>query len=191
MKVIVGITGATGAVYAARLIDVLISSDCEVHCVASRHGSEVMSYELGEERTASLLAKVHRVYDPDDMWGAIASGSYRFDAMIVVPCSMKTLAAIACGLSDSLLLRAADVSLKERRKLILVPRETPYSSIHLKNMLALSEIGVDIVPASPGFYHRPRTIEQLVDMFVMRLCDRLGIETELSDRWGAEEADRS
>ena len=150
-----------------------------------------MNYEIGEARTASLLAQVHRVYDPDDMWGAIASGSYRFDAMIVVPCSMKTLAAIACGLSDNLLLRAADVSLKERRKLVLVPRETPYSSIHLRNMLTLSEMGVEIVPASPGFYHKPRTIEQLVDMFVMRLCDRLGIEAELSRRWGAEEANRS
>ncbi len=184
MKVVVGVTGATGSIYATRFIDVLCANGCEVHFVATRHGLDVMRYEAGEEVCRNVFARVRQTYDVNEMWGGIASGSFKTDAMVVVPCSMRTVASIAQGISDNLLLRAADVTIKERRKLILVPRETPYSSIHLRNMLALSDIGVSIVPASPGFYHKPETIADLVDMFVMRLCDMLGLETNLTKRWG-------
>lgn len=184
MKVIVGVTGATGSIYAKHFIEILSANACEIHFVASRRGEEVGKYELGNEKWQSLIEKAHKTYNVDQMWGSIASGSFAVDAMVVVPCSMRTVASIANGISDNLLLRAADVTIKERRKLVLVPRETPYNSIHLRNMLTLSDLGVCIMPASPGFYNRPMYLEELVDLFTMRLCDVAGLKTDLAKRWG-------
>ncbi len=157
----------------------------ETHCVVSEQGVNVLKYETGID-LETLSRHVRHLYDIRDMNAPIASGSHKIDAMVVLPCSMKTLASIANGISDNLLLRAADVSLKEGRQLILAVRETPLSPIHLKNMLALSQIGVRIVPLSPGFYHLPQTLEALIDMMAGRICDVLGIHTELFTRWGVE-----
>lgn len=184
MKIIIGITGASGSVYAKKLIDVLCENDCEVFCVFTRYGEEVTKFELGDEVYLDIIHKTSQHFDNNAMWSSIASGSFNVDSMVVIPCSMKTLACIANGITDNLLVRAADVTLKERRKLILVTRESPYNSIHLKNMLVLSNIGVNIIPASPSFYHRPQTIDDLVNAFVMRVCDAIGVKTTLAKRWG-------
>lgn len=184
MKVIVGITGASGTIYAEKLIKILKAHQCEVHLVTTRHGEEVGKFELGDTRWQMLVNHANFVYDCNQMWSRIASGSFKIDTMVIIPCSMRTIASIANGISDNLLLRAADVMLKEHRKLIIVARETPLSSIHLHNMWSLANNGVHILPASPGFYHHPKTLEELVDMFVMRICDAIGIQTDLAKRWG-------
>ena len=182
MKLVVGITGASGSIYALRLIEVLRQAGHEVHAVVTDSGWQVLDYECGVSR--EILAKrVAVLYDNDNVGAAIASGSFRADAMVVLPCSMKTAASIAHSMSDNLLTRAADVMLKEGRKLILVPRETPMHAIHLENLLKLAQLGVRIMPAAPGFYHRPKTIEDLVDMLVGKICDQLGIDTDLFARW--------
>ena len=183
MRVTVGITGASGAVYALRLLQVLAEKkECEVHCVVSEQGANVMKHETGAD-VADLVGYVACMHDVRDMAAPIASGSFPMDSMVILPCSMKTLASVANGISDNLLLRAADVSLKEGRPLVLGVRETPLSSIHLKNMLELSRMGVKIVPLSPGFYHMPKTLESLVDMMVGRICDTLKIPSDLFERW--------
>lgn len=182
MKIVVGITGASGSIYALRMIDVLKEAGHEVHAVVTDSGWQVLDYECGVKREA-LAAKVDVLYDNDNVGAAIASGSFRVDAMAVLPCSMKTVASIAHSLSDNLLTRAADVMLKEGRRLILVPRETPMHAIHLENLLKLAQLGVKIVPAAPGFYHRPRTIEELVDMLVGKICDQLDVDVDLFPRW--------
>ena len=182
MRIIVGISGASGAVYGWRLLAVLRQAGCEVHVVVSEHGWEVLAHEckVGRNEIAGL---VHRLYDNVDTGAALASGSFKTDAMVVAPCSMRSLGAIANGLADNLLVRAADVTIKENRKLILVPRETPLSVIHLDNMLKLAQIGVRIMPASPGFYHNPPDLPSLVDMMVGKVCDMLGIDHDLFKRW--------
>jgi len=182
MKLVVGITGASGSIYALRLIEVLRQAGHEVHAVVTDSGWQVLDYECGVSRE-DLVKRVAVLYDNDNVGAAIASGSFRADAMVVLPCSMKTAASIAHSLSDNLLTRAADVMLKEGRKLILVPRETPMHAIHLENLLKLAQLGVRIMPAAPGFYHRPQTIEDLVDMLVGKICDQLGIDTDLFARW--------
>ncbi len=182
MKIIVGITGASGAVYGWRLLEVLRQAGCEVHTVVSENGWTVLRHECGVGR-ADVAGRVFRLYDADDTGAAPASGSFKADAMAVAPCSMRTLAAIANGLADNLLTRAADVTIKEGRRLVLVPRETPLSAIHLENMLKLARLGVRIVPASPGFYHNPQDIAALVDMMVGKACDSLGVEHDLFKRW--------
>ena len=182
MKIVVGITGASGSVYALRLIDVLRQAGHEVHAVVTDSGWQVLDYECGVSQ-AMLAARVKVLYDNANVGAAIASGSFQADAMVVLPCSMKTAASIAHSLSDNLLTRAADVMLKEGRRLVLVPRETPMHAIHLENLLKLSQLGVRIMPAAPGFYHRPKTIADLVDMLVGKICDQLGIETDLFARW--------
>lgn len=182
MKVVVGITGASGSIYALRLIEVLRQAGHEVHAVVTDSGWQVLDYECGVSRE-DLVKQVAVLYDNDNVGAAIASGSFRADAMVVLPCSMKTAASIAHSMSDNLLTRAADVMLKEGRKLILVPRETPMHAIHLENLLKLAQLGVRIMPAAPGFYHRPQTIEDLVDMLVGKICDQLGIDTDLFARW--------
>ncbi len=182
MKIVVGITGASGSVYALRLIDVLRQAGHDVHAVVTDSGWQVLDYECGVSQ-AMLAARVKVLYDNANVGAAIASGSFRADAMVVLPCSMKTAASIAHSLSDNLLTRAADVMLKEGRRLVLVPRETPMHAIHLENLLKLSQLGVRIMPAAPGFYHRPKTIADLVDMLVGKICDQLGIETDLFARW--------
>lgn len=181
-RIIVGVSGASGAIYAYRLIQVLVNSGIEVHFVASKAGLEVLEYECGLTMV-QLTQMVHKVYDVNRIDSAIASGSFPCESMVIVPCSMKTLGSLANGIAGNLLTRAADVTLKEGRKLVLVTRETPVHAIHLENMLKLSHAGARIVPACPGFYHRPQTIEELVDMLVGKICDTLNVENDLFERW--------
>ena len=181
-RLIVGIAGASGSVYAVRLIDVLREQGIEVHAVITGSGQRVLAYECGVTME-ELSRRVDVLYPNDDVGAAIASGSFRMDAMVILPCSMKTAGAIAHGVTDDLLTRAADVTLKEGRRLLLVPRETPMHEIHLENLLRLARAGTIIMPAAPGFYHRPETLDDLVDMMVGKILDRLGIEAELFTRW--------
>lgn len=182
MRIIVGITGASGSIYGIRLIEVLKAAGCEIHAVVSASGWQVLEYECGLTKT-DIENRVDYLHDVNNIGASIASGSFKTDAMVIVPCSMRTLGGIANGIADSLLLRAADVVLKESRPLLLVPRETPLNAIHLENMLKLARIGVKIIPASPGFYHRPQDLNSLVDMMVGKICDMLKIEHSLFARW--------
>lgn len=182
VRIIVGITGASGAVYGLRLIEVLKEAGCEIHAVVSEPGWQVLEYECGISRQ-EIASKVDFIHDINNIAACIASGSFKTDAMVVVPCSMRTLGGIANGIADNLLGRAADVMLKEGRKLILVPRETPFNAIHLGNMLKLAQLGVRIVPACPGFYHRPGSLQEVIDMMVGKICDTIGIDHDLFPRW--------
>ena len=181
-KIVVGITGASGSVYAVRLIEVLREQGIEVYAVITDSGQRVLDYECGVTME-ELSRRVDVLYPNTDVGAAIASGSFRMDAMVVLPCSMKTAGAIAHGVTDDLLTRAADVTLKEGRRLLLVPRETPMHEIHLENLLRLARAGGVVMPAAPGFYHRPETLDDLVNMMVGKILDRLGIEAELFTRW--------
>jgi flavin prenyltransferase len=185
-KIVVGISGASGAPYAKRLLEVLRadseSGRLSVSVVLSNTAEEVWSHECdGSVRDLGLP-----VFGGRDYSAPFASGSSAPDAMVIIPASMSTVARIAQGISDNLLTRAADVMLKERKKLILVPRETPYSEIHLKNMLELTRAGALIMPASPSFYGRPQDVVQVLDTVIGRLCDHLGIENGLARRWGTD-----
>ena len=173
-RVVVGITGATGAVYGWRLLQRLRESGRETHLVASPAGILNVHHELGLDRKA-LEACADVAYHPADVGAAIASGSFAAEAMVVAPCSMKTLASIAHGMSDNLLSRAADVALKERRRLVLMVRETPFNLAHLRNMTAVTEMGGVIFPPLPAFYHRPGTIAEMVDETVERVLQLLGV----------------
>jgi len=190
---IVGMTGASGAAYGVRLVERLLDMGIPVHLVVTDAGWRVLKEELDwdvAKRAATLEAKFSgrkaqiRYYPNQDIGAAVASGTFRVDGMAVVPCSMGTLAAIAHGLSDNLLERAADVTLKEGRRLVLVTRETPLHAIHLENMLTLARMGVRIVPASPGFYQRPKSIEDIIDFQVGKTLDSMGIDHDLYPRWG-------
>jgi 4-hydroxy-3-polyprenylbenzoate decarboxylase len=180
--VVVGITGATGALYGVRLLKRLRAAGHETHLVASPAGVLNVHHELGLDRKA-LEAMAHTAYNPADIGAAIASGSFATDAMVVAPCSMKTLAAIAHGLSDNLLSRAADVTLKERRRLILMVRETPFNLAHLRNMTAVTEMGGVIYPPLPAFYHRPASIDELVNDTVERVLAFLGVPEAQPQSW--------
>ncbi len=182
-RVVVGVTGATGAVYALRLLERLKAAGTETHLVLSPAGVLNAHHEIGLDRRA-LEALADHAYNPADIGAAIASGSFRSDAMIVAPCSMRTLAAIAHGLSDNLLTRAADVTLKERRRLVLMVRETPFNLAHLRNMTLVTEMGGVIFPPLPAFYHRPETIAELVDDTVERALGLLGIAGAAPKVWG-------
>lgn len=193
----VAITGASGSAYGLRLVESLLEAGRPVYLMISEAGYQVLELETGlalggtaEQAQHRLVERLGvgpgrlRVFGPAE-WGApVASGSNAPEAMVVCPCTVGTASALACGASNSLLERAADVILKERRKLILVVRETPLSTIHLENMLRLSRAGAVIMPASPGFYHRPESLDDLVDFMVARVLDHLGVESELSRRWG-------
>lgn len=191
------LSGASGLGYGLRLLECLLDADVRVNLLATQAAHVVAAQELHltlPSRPAELEAWVHEnhphsegllhVYGREDWFAPIASGSGAGDAMVVCPCSMGTLASIAQGLSDNLIERAADVMIKENRKLILVPRETPFSALHLENMLKLSRLGVTILPANPGFYHHPQHIADLVDFIVARILDQLGIPNKLMPRWG-------
>ena len=181
-RIVVGITGATGAVYAVRLLERLKSGGHETHLVVSAAGVLNVNHELGLDRRA-LEALADHAYSPADVGAAIASGSFATDAMVIAPCSMRTLAAVAHGLSDNLLTRAADVMLKERRRLILMVRETPFNLAHLRNMTAVTEMGGVIFPPLPAFYHRPQTIAELVDDTVERVLSMLGVPGATPKSW--------
>ncbi|WP_321505594.1 UbiX family flavin prenyltransferase [uncultured Methanoregula sp.] len=179
---VVGVTGASGACYARRLLEVLCR-DADVHVIISDVAAKIATHE-----DVSLEGFNATYHHNDKLFASIASGSHRYDGMVVIPCSAKTLAAIATGYADNLITRTADVCLKENRKCILVTREMPLSKIHLKNMLAAEEAGATIMPASPGFYHKPKTIDDLVDMVVARVLDHLDVEHDLIQRWSGYDA---
>jgi 4-hydroxy-3-polyprenylbenzoate decarboxylase len=181
-RVIVGVTGATGAVYAVRLLQRLRAVGSETHLVVSPAGVLNVHHELGLDRKA-LEALADHAYNPGDIGARIASGSFSADAMVVAPCSMRTLAAIAHGFSDNLLTRAADVALKERRRLVLMVRETPFNLAHLRNMTAVTEMGGVIFPPLPAFYHRPQTIDEIVDDTVERVLALLGVAGAAPKSW--------
>ena len=183
MKMIVGITGGSGAIYALSLLKVLRELDVQTHLIVSEMCVQVVKHDCGAE-LIELKAMADCWYDDKDMFAAIASGSFKTDGMIVVPCSMKTMSAISTGFTDSLMTRAADVCLKERRKLVVVPRETPYNEIHLNNMLTLCRMGVVIMPASPPFYNHPQDLADIVRSMVGRILDQVGVEHDLLNRWG-------
>jgi len=181
-RVVVGVTGATGAVYAVRLLERLRAAQRETHLVASPAGVLNVHHELGLDRKA-LEALADVAYNPSDVGAAIASGSFPTEAMVVAPCSMKTLASIAHGLSENLLSRAADVALKERRRLVLLVRETPFNLAHLRNMTAVTEMGGVVFPPMPAFYHRPQGIDDLVNESVERVLALMGIESASPRPW--------
>ena len=193
----IGITGASGSAYAVRLLQVLLQGGHQVYLCISGDGLKIMNDEAGIllkgsetdiqnafERQFDAKIGQLRYFDEENMYTPIASGSTPVDAMVVIPCSMKALGSIANGISSNLIERAADVTIKEKRKLIIVPRETPLSAIHLRNMLTLSELGCHIVPAMPGFYHHPKHLQDMVDFVVGRVLDTMGIENDITPRWG-------
>lgn len=182
LPIIVAVTGASGALYARRLLRLLAEQNVPTHAVASSAGKLVYRLETGKNLEEDIPRSIP-LYREDDFSAPVASGSFRTRGMVVVPCTMGTLAAIAHGLANNLIHRAADVCLKERRPLILVPRETPLSAIHLRNMLAVTEAGGVILPPAPGFYHHPRGIEDLVDFVIARILDHLDIAHDLVPPW--------
>jgi 4-hydroxy-3-polyprenylbenzoate decarboxylase len=197
---VVAITGASGSAYAVRLLEVLVAAGRTVHLVVSPAGQQVIGHELGlkvdtenfaleqllPESSTSEAADTGQIrfHNYRDFSAGIASGSFQTDGMVICPCSMGTLAAVSQGLSQNLIHRAADVHLKERRKLIVVPRETPLGSIQLANMKTLADAGAVILPAMPGFYNQPQSIDDLVNFVVARICDQLGVQQDLTKRWG-------
>jgi 4-hydroxy-3-polyprenylbenzoate decarboxylase len=197
LPVVVAITGASGAPYAVRLVEALAGAGRAVWLIVSSHGWRLLDTESGVASLAALRERVGAaawdahvtVFDDGDRGARPASGSARNAGMVICPCSMGTVAAIAAGTSRSLVERAADVALKERRPLVLVPRETPLSAIHLENMLRVTRAGAVVLPAAPGFYHRPSTIAELVDFVVARVLDHLGVEHAVGHRWGEEPGD--
>jgi len=185
MKLIVAMSGATGAIYGVRVLERLRELRVETHLVLSRWGARTLLHETPYTRE-QVEALAHTVYAPGDMGAAISSGSFKTDGMIIVPCSAKTLGAIAHGYGENLVHRAADVILKEKRKLVLAVREAPLSDIHLENMLKLSRMGAVILPPMPAFYNHPRTVDDLVDHTVWRMLDQFGIEVPSAMRWSGE-----
>ena len=181
-RLIVGITGASGAIYGVRLLRLLCDTGIETHLVMSRSAKITLTQEmdLGVAEVSALAGVVHQT---DNIGASIASGSFRTMGMVIAPCSMRTLGAIAHGYGESLVHRAADVILKERRKLVLVPRETPLSEIHLENMLKLARMGVSIVPPMPAFYNHPQTVDDIVDHIVARVLDQFDIPAPFAKRW--------
>ena len=185
LKLIVAITGATGVIYGVRLLERLREAGVETHLVISRWGARTLVHETPHSREhVESLATVS--YAPGDMGAAISSGSFHTDGMIVAPCSAKTLAAIAHGFGENLIHRAADVILKERRRLVLMVREAPLSDIHLENMLKLSRMGAQILPPMPAFYNHPRTVDDIVDHSVWRVLDQFGLDAGGAARWSGE-----
>ena len=179
MRVVVGITGASGVKYGIRLLETL---ECDTTVVLSEDAAAIAAGEAGLS-VEEIETMADASFKNDDLSSPLASGSVPFDAMVVAPCSMSTMAKVACGVADNLITRAASVALKERRTLILVPRETPLSTIHLQNMLRLSEAGAVMLPACPAFYPSPESVDDVVDFVVGRILDVLGIEHSLFRRW--------
>jgi 4-hydroxy-3-polyprenylbenzoate decarboxylase len=198
--VTLALSGASGMAYGLRLLECLLAADLRVYLLVSQAAHIVAKQELGvvlparagdleKQLSESLNARDGqlRAFGREDWNAPVASGSNPADAMVICPCSMGTLAAIAHGLSDNLIERAADVMLKEQKKLILVPREAPFSTLHLENMLTLSKMNAVILPANPGFYHRPQNVEDIIDFIVARILDQMGIQHTLMARWGVDQ----
>ncbi|MEE9269668.1 MAG: flavin prenyltransferase UbiX [Candidatus Krumholzibacteria bacterium] len=200
-NIIVGISGGSGAPYALRLLDVLLRAEYQVKVILSPAAEKILALECDVHVEGSLVERQEQLrralpiektevglelYDHRDLAAPISSGSFPSSGMVIVPCSMGTLGRIAAGISPDLISRAADVALKERRKLIVVPRETPLSEIHIRNMLAVTRAGAVVLPAMPGFYHRPERISDMVDMVVSRILDQLGITNQIFKRWKGE-----
>ena len=195
-KIVVGITGASGSIYGLRLVEELLRAEKEVSLLISSAGRQVLAYETGLQLASApaecqLQLRDHfaahenlQSYALDDFFAPVASGSAAPDAVVICPCSMGTLGRIAAGLSDNLLERVADVALKEQKRLLLVPRETPLNQIHLQNLLRVSQAGGQILPAMPAFYHKPQSVEDLVDFVVGKVLDNLGIAHQLFSPWG-------
>jgi flavin prenyltransferase len=188
-KIVVGITGASGSIYAKRLIEELLSRGIHTHIICTDNGRKVMEYETSielEQWVQELKQQYSHVQleDINNLFAGVASGSYKFDAAVIIPCSMGTLAEISNGFSKNLLCRVADVALKENRRLIIVPRETPLNAIHLENMLKLARLNVTMLPAMPGYYHMPQTMQDLIDFVVGKVLDSLSIENNLFKKWG-------
>jgi 4-hydroxy-3-polyprenylbenzoate decarboxylase len=186
---VLAVTGASGGPYAVRLLELLARARVPVWLIISKHGWRLLEMETGVSSDAELKKATGgdwsniAVFDDADRGATPASGSAKSAGMVICPCSMGTVSAIAHGTSRSLVERAADVALKERRRLILVPRETPFSLVHLRNLTLAAEAGATVIPAAPGFYHRPATVQQLVDFVVQRVLDHMGVEVAVAPRW--------
>ena len=184
-RVLVCLTGASGAIYGVRLLRALKSNGHEVHLIVSKWGEETLKYETGID-VDTLAKEADYVYNDYDLTAGPASGTFPIDSMVVIPCSMKTLAGIAHGYADNLIARAADCSLKERRKLILVPRESPINLIQIRNMATVTEAGAIVIPASPAFWAKPKSIEELVDSIVERVLSHLEVIRDSAPQWAGE-----
>jgi 4-hydroxy-3-polyprenylbenzoate decarboxylase len=180
MKVIVGVSGASGVILAKRLLEELKKREIETHLVISKGAELLIKDELGDEDITGLADYVH---DPNDFYAPIASGSFKTDAMVIIPCSMKTLGELAIGVSDNLLTRAADVCLKQERKLILVPREAPMNLIHLRNLVTIKEAGSTIIPPLLAFYPKPQSIDDMINFVVGKVLDSLNLDNKLYKHW--------
>ncbi len=181
-RLIVGLTGATGAIFGIRLLEALKECDVESHLILSRWAERTIKHET-RYTIEQVKALATEYYTISDMGAAVSSGSFLTEGMVIIPCSMRTLAAIAHGYGEHLIHRAADVVLKERRRLVLVPRETPLSEVHIENMLKLSRMGVAMLPPMPAFYNHPRSVEDIVDHIVARVLDQFGIAAPFAKRW--------
>lgn len=181
-RLIVGITGATGVIFGVRLLEALKAAEVETHLVLSRWGQRTVEHETGLT-SAELESRASVVHGSGNMAATISSGSFPTDGMVICPCTMRTVATIAHGNGENLVHRAADVVLKERRRLVIVPRETPLSEIHLENLLKLARMGVSIVPPMPAFYNRPATLDDMIDHIVARVLDQFGIDAAFARRW--------
>ncbi len=183
MKLIVAVTGASGLIYALSFLKAARKHDIETLLIITESARKVAKHEIKDIELLTKLAS--RTFEPNELTASIASGSFKVDGMVIVPSSMKTISALAHGYADNLVTRAADVQLKERRPLIIVPRETPLHASHLENMAKLSSLGAIILPAMPGFYHKPNSIKELVDFISGKILDQLGVENKLYKRWGS------
>jgi len=183
MRIIIAVTGASGTIYAVRLLRACRDLGIETHLIVTEAAEKVAAHEIGG--TAKLRELADQCYGPDELEAPIASGSFKVDAMVVVPASMKTVGALANGYVPNLVTRAADVHLKERRPLIIVPRETPLHAVHLENMARLSRLGAVILPAMPAFYHKPETVDEVADFIAGKILDQLNVPNRLYRRWGS------
>jgi 4-hydroxy-3-polyprenylbenzoate decarboxylase len=190
MRLVVGITGSSGVIYGIKVLEVLLKIKIETHLIISKWGERNVQIET-DKSVEFVKSLATRNYNNDDMAAPISSGSFKTDGMAIVPCSMKTLSSIANGYDDSLVSRAAGVCIKESRRLVIVPRETPLSKIHLQNMISLAGIGVIVLPAMPGFYQRPKSMDDLITHIAGKILDQFGIEHNIYRRWGEALVDRN
>ena len=182
MKIVVAITGASGVIYGIRLIEELKKCDIEVHLIMSSTAKKVIEHETSY-KSSDVASMADFCYDEDDLFAIVNSGSFKFDACIVIPCTMKTLSAIANGYGDNTITRVCDVALKEKRTLIITPRETPLRCVHLENMLKIAREGATILPAMPGFYHNPETVDDQINFILGKILDLLNTDNNLFTKW--------